>query len=72
MEKVIHVPYDVTVKAVLASLERNLLPDPVLRRLTRLLLAGRLRSCYRPSASDQLSDLLHFAHCAFMSLDPPL
>ncbi|KAI4379638.1 hypothetical protein MLD38_005911 [Melastoma candidum] len=62
MEKVIHVPYDVTVKAVLASLERNLLPDPVLRRLTRLLLAGRLRSCYRPSASDQLSDLLHFAH----------
>ncbi|XP_056176911.1 (S)-coclaurine N-methyltransferase-like isoform X2 [Syzygium oleosum] len=62
MEKMMQVPYEATVKMMLASLERNLLPDAVIRRLTRLLLAGRLRSGYRPSADQQLSDLLHFAH----------
>lgn len=54
------VPYDATVKVTLASLERNLLPDAVLRRLTRLLLALRLRSGYKPSSDLQLSDLLLF------------
>lgn len=62
MEKMMQVPYEATVKVMMASLERNLLPDAVIRRLTRLLLAGRLRSCYRPSSDLQLSDLLHFAH----------
>ncbi|VFQ68181.1 unnamed protein product [Cuscuta campestris] len=60
MEGLIKVPYDATVKVMLASLERNLLPDAVLRRLTRLLLALRLRSGYRPSSDLQLSDLLDF------------
>ncbi|EOY29984.1 S-adenosyl-L-methionine-dependent methyltransferases superfamily protein isoform 2 [Theobroma cacao] len=55
-------PYDATVRLMLASLERNLLPDAVIRRLTRLLLASRLRSGYRPSIELQLSDLLQFAH----------
>lgn len=56
------VPYDATVRLMLASLERNMLPDAVIRRLTRLLLAGRLRSGYKPSAQLQLADLLAFVH----------
>ncbi|KAK4787730.1 hypothetical protein SAY86_011563 [Trapa natans] len=60
MEGVMQLPYDATVKVMMASLERNLLPDAVIRRLTRLLLAARLRSCYRPSSETQLSDLLNF------------
>ncbi|MBA0622354.1 hypothetical protein Godav_007907 [Gossypium davidsonii] len=47
---------------MLTSLERNLLPDAIIRRLTRLLLASRLRSGYKPSTELQLSDLLQFAH----------
>lgn len=62
---IVHAPYVATVRLMLASLERNLLPDAVVRRLTRLLLASRLRSGYRPPAEIQLSDLLHFAHCTF-------
>lgn len=62
MEVMMQAPYDATVKVMLASLERNLLPDLVIRRLTRLLLASRLRSCYKPSSELQLSDLLHFVH----------
>lgn len=58
----VQAPYDATVKLMLASLERNLLPDAVIRRLTRLLLASRLRSGYKSSSQLQLSDLLHFAH----------
>lgn len=45
---------------MLASLELNLLPDLVVRRLTRILLAARLRLGYRPSADLQLSQLLQF------------
>ena len=56
-------PYDATVRFMLGSLERNLMPDAVLRRLTRLLLASRLRSGYKPSSELQLSDLLRFADC---------
>ncbi|XP_059274849.1 (S)-coclaurine N-methyltransferase-like [Lycium ferocissimum] len=63
MDAIVKVPYDATVRLMLTSLERNLLPDAVTRRLTRLLLAGRLRSGYKPSAELQLSDLLHFVHC---------
>ncbi|CAI9759596.1 unnamed protein product [Fraxinus pennsylvanica] len=62
MESIVQMPYDATVRLMLASHERNLLPDVVIRRLTRLLLASRLRSGYKPSAELQLSDLLHFAH----------
>ncbi|XP_075484628.1 (S)-coclaurine N-methyltransferase-like isoform X2 [Primulina tabacum] len=56
------VPYEATVRLMLTSLERNLLPDPVVRRLTRILLASRLRSHYKTSAYLQLSDMLEFAH----------
>ncbi|GLT75955.1 hypothetical protein SLA2020_476440 [Shorea laevis] len=62
MESVLQMPYDATVKFMLASLERNLLPDAVVRRLTRLLLASRLRSGYKTSAELQLDDLLRFVH----------
>ncbi|KAJ8470932.1 hypothetical protein OPV22_025275 [Ensete ventricosum] len=60
MEAIIRVPYVAAVRAALAALERNLLPDAVVRRLTRLLLAGRLRLCYLPSADLQLAQLLRF------------
>ncbi|KAI3754831.1 hypothetical protein L1987_54622 [Smallanthus sonchifolius] len=56
MSNIMQVPYDATVKLILASLERNLLPDAVTRRLTRLLLAARLRSC----SHQQLQHLLDF------------
>ncbi|XP_022139475.1 (S)-coclaurine N-methyltransferase isoform X2 [Momordica charantia] len=62
MAELMQLPYDVTVRLALASLERNLLPDAVVRRFTRLLLAARLRSGYKPSSQLQLSDLLHFVH----------
>ncbi|KAK4372890.1 hypothetical protein RND71_008274 [Anisodus tanguticus] len=62
---IVKVPYDATVQLMLASLERNLLPDAVIRRLTRLLLAARLHSGYKLSAELQLSDLLQFVHCMF-------
>ncbi|XP_047321903.1 (S)-coclaurine N-methyltransferase-like [Impatiens glandulifera] len=62
MNSLVQLPYDATVKMMLASLERNLLPDAVIRRLTRLLLAGRLRTGYRPSSELQLSDLIQFLH----------
>ncbi|XP_078432110.1 (S)-coclaurine N-methyltransferase-like isoform X3 [Wolffia australiana] len=60
MESLMKKPYEATVRAMVASLERNLLPDLVVRRLTRILLASRLRAEYRPSAELQLSDLLGF------------
>lgn len=63
MDALMRKPYEATVKAMLASLERNLLPDLVVRRLTRLLLASRLRSEYQPSAELQLSHLLDFVRC---------
>ncbi|KAM3757893.1 hypothetical protein ACB098_01G001800 [Castanea mollissima] len=60
MNKIMQVPYETTVRLMLGSLERNLLPDAVIRKLTRLLLATRLRSGYKPSAQLQLSHLLQF------------
>ncbi|KAE8714040.1 putative plastid-lipid-associated protein 6 [Hibiscus syriacus] len=62
MESLMQAPYAATVRLTLSSLERNLLPDAVIRRLTRFLLASRLGSGYRPSTELQLSDLLHFSH----------
>ncbi|XP_050216803.1 (S)-coclaurine N-methyltransferase-like [Mercurialis annua] len=62
MEVLLHVPYDATVRLMLALLERNVLPDAVIRKLTRLLLASRLRSGYKPSSDQQLSDLMQFVH----------
>ena len=59
----LQMPYEMSVKIMLGSLERNLLPDPVIRRLTRLLLASRLRSGYKPTSELQLSELLNFIHC---------
>ncbi|CAK9317336.1 unnamed protein product [Citrullus colocynthis] len=60
MTEILQMPYDVAVRIALASLERNLLPDAVIRRFIRLLIANRLRSGYKPSSQLQLSDLLHF------------
>lgn len=68
MAKLIQMTYDVSVRLALASLERNLLPDAVVRTFTRLLLASRLRSGYKPSSQLQLSELLHFVHCNFLYL----
>ncbi|KAK9699715.1 hypothetical protein RND81_08G191500 [Saponaria officinalis] len=62
MEGIMKMPYEAMVKIMLNSLEKNILPDVVIRKATRLLLATRLRSGYKPSADAQLSDLLHFAH----------
>jgi (S)-coclaurine N-methyltransferase len=69
MEEIMQLPYNTTVKLMLGSLERNLLPDAVIRRLTRLLLATRLRSSYKSSSELQLSDLLQFVHCTSPSYD---
>lgn len=60
MERLLQLPYDAAVRTALASLERNILPDLVVRRLTRLLLAARIRLGYLPSAELQLADLLRF------------
>uniref|UniRef100_A0A0D9WRF3 Methyltransferase domain-containing protein n=1 Tax=Leersia perrieri TaxID=77586 RepID=A0A0D9WRF3_9ORYZ len=54
--------YTAATRAALAALERNVLPDAVTRRLTRLLLAQRLRLGYLPSAPLQLQHLIQFAH----------
>ncbi|KAK9076857.1 hypothetical protein SSX86_005191 [Deinandra increscens subsp. villosa] len=62
MSSLIQAPYDATVKLMMASLERNLLPDAVIRRLTRLLLSGRLRSCFKSTSQQQLQHLLEFVH----------
>ncbi|KAG6383072.1 hypothetical protein SASPL_157190 [Salvia splendens] len=59
VDSILHVLYAATVRVMLASLERNLLLDAIMHRLTRLLLASRLRPGYRPSAETQLSDLVH-------------
>lgn len=66
MDAIVQLPYDATVRLMLRSLERNLLPDTVIRRLTRLLLAARLRSGYKPSSELQLSDLLQFVQCTHL------
>ncbi|KAL9226896.1 hypothetical protein vseg_002656 [Gypsophila vaccaria] len=62
MEGLMQVTYDAAVKLMLGALERNVVPDAVVRRLIRLLLSRRLRECHRPSADVQLSDLLRFAY----------
>lgn len=60
MEAIVRMPYEAAVRAALAALERNILPDALVRRLTRLLLAGRLRLGYQPSAELQLAELVRF------------
>ncbi|KAF7830437.1 (S)-coclaurine N-methyltransferase [Senna tora] len=62
MEGMMRVPYESSVKLMLASLERNLLPDVLTRTLTRFLLSSRLHSGYKPSLQLQLSHLLEFVH----------
>uniref|UniRef100_A0A804UJ73 S-adenosyl-L-methionine-dependent methyltransferase superfamily protein n=1 Tax=Zea mays TaxID=4577 RepID=A0A804UJ73_MAIZE len=54
--------YEAATRSALVALERNLIPDAVTRRLTRLLLAQRLRQGYLPSAPLQLQQLLQFVH----------
>ncbi|XP_021744125.1 (S)-coclaurine N-methyltransferase-like [Chenopodium quinoa] len=62
MEEMKQMAYKATTKLMLGAHERNLLPDALIRRLTRLLLASRIRSSYKSSSQLQLSDLLHFVH----------
>ncbi|KAF9616998.1 hypothetical protein IFM89_033068 [Coptis chinensis] len=62
MDGLIKVPYNATVKMMLASLERGLLPDLIVRKLTKLLLSTRLRDGYKPTSQEQLDHLLQFAH----------
>uniref|UniRef100_A0A6V7QQB4 (S)-coclaurine N-methyltransferase n=1 Tax=Ananas comosus var. bracteatus TaxID=296719 RepID=A0A6V7QQB4_ANACO len=68
VEGLLRPPYEAAVRLSLAALERRLLPDAVVRRLTRLLLAARLRLGYLPSADLQLAHLLLFKQC---ELTPP-
>lgn len=67
MEGIMQLSYDTAVKLMLSALERNLLPDAITRRLTRLLLATRLRSGYKTSSQLQLSQLISFVHCILSS-----
>ncbi|XP_057821961.1 (S)-coclaurine N-methyltransferase isoform X1 [Cryptomeria japonica] len=53
-------PYDVLVKGVMRVLEANLLPDFLLRRITRTLLARSLHLGYKPNTQLQLQDLMAF------------
>ncbi|KAL0399818.1 UNVERIFIED_CONTAM: hypothetical protein Sradi_2325100 [Sesamum radiatum] len=62
MDSIVQVLYDAAARLMLALLDRNLLPDAVVRCITQLLLASRLRSAYRSLADIRLSDLLHFVH----------
>ncbi|CAN1217300.1 (S)-coclaurine N-methyltransferase [Linum perenne] len=62
MEGLIQIPYNASVKLMLGSMERNILPDIVVRSLTRLLLGVRLRWGYKSCAELQLSQLLNFVH----------
>nr|AWJ64115.1 Norpseudo-ephedrine N-methyltransferase [Ephedra sinica] len=52
--------YAMIVKTMMRSLEANLIPDFVLRRLTRILLASRLKLGYKQTAELQLADLMSF------------
>ncbi|RZC52731.1 hypothetical protein C5167_021155 [Papaver somniferum] len=61
METLTLVAYSATVRMMLSSLEKNLLPDVVIRKLTRLMLANRLRLGYKASSHIQQSDLIKFA-----------
>ncbi|KAH7523849.1 hypothetical protein FEM48_Zijuj06G0055700 [Ziziphus jujuba var. spinosa] len=53
---------DATMRLMLTWLQRNLLPDAVIRRLIRMFIASRLRYSYQPLCQLQLSQLLHFVH----------
>ncbi|XP_074577572.1 (S)-coclaurine N-methyltransferase-like [Curcuma longa] len=63
MEAIVRMLYEAAVRAALVALERNLLPDALVRRLTRLLLARRLRLRlgYQPTAELQLEELVRFS-----------
>ncbi|XP_010526045.1 PREDICTED: (S)-coclaurine N-methyltransferase-like [Tarenaya hassleriana] len=60
MESVVGFVYGTAAKKITALLERNLIPETVLRRLVRLLVSVRLRSGLKPTAELQLSELLRF------------
>ena len=59
--------YDSVVRLGFRAHEANLLPDFLIRRGARALLAMRLKSSYRSSAEDQLMDLMTFAKCEFVA-----
>eukprot|EP00252_Welwitschia_mirabilis_P027044 TRINITY_DN9122_c0_g1_i1.p1 TRINITY_DN9122_c0_g1~~TRINITY_DN9122_c0_g1_i1.p1 ORF type:complete len:363 (+),score=54.92 TRINITY_DN9122_c0_g1_i1:167-1255(+) len=58
--RVMNASYGLAAKAVLRLLEGNVIPDFLIRRLTRLLLAARLKECLQPTADLQLSQLMTF------------
>ncbi|KAH7523847.1 (S)-coclaurine N-methyltransferase [Ziziphus jujuba] len=60
MNGIFEAPRDATMRMMLNLLNRNLLPDALIRRLIRRFLAGRLRHGYELSSQLQLSQLLQF------------
>lgn len=55
-----NVAYNVSVRVFMRWLEANLVPDYIVRKLTRAFLARRLRLGYKLNASLQLADLMAF------------
>ncbi|EFJ14047.1 hypothetical protein SELMODRAFT_271731 [Selaginella moellendorffii] len=53
--------YGSVLRAGLSAMEANLVPDFVLRRATRMLLASRLRELRRHSVEEELNELMKFA-----------
>ncbi|KAF3438321.1 hypothetical protein FNV43_RR21083 [Rhamnella rubrinervis] len=62
MNGIFQAPCEATMKLLIASLERNLLPDMVIRRLIRLFIEARLRHVSRPTIELQRSQLIQFAN----------
>nr|ABK26912.1 unknown [Picea sitchensis] len=57
---IMNTAYNVSVRVFLRWLEANLVPDYIIRKLTRTLLAKRLRLGYNLSACLQLADFMAF------------
>lgn len=64
MKVILEVPCEATVRVLIASLERNLLPDVVIRTLIRLFIETRLR--HTSKLSVQISHLLQCVRCMYL------
>ena len=58
---------DAALRMSMSALQRNVIPDVVLRWGVRKLLEGRLREIARPTLEGQTQELLAFAQCRAMS-----
>eukprot|EP00897_Mesotaenium_endlicherianum_P005647 jgi/Mesen1/510/ME000104S10602 len=63
MASILQYPYDATLKSGIWALERNLLPDLLIRRACRALINMRLKSSTKDTVEEQLQDLLDFVRC---------